>query len=94
LGPRRDTLNLIRTSFAGRDELIERVLRENRSFRELCEHYLQCLAALDHWRELQAPEAAVRLCEYAELRDELAREIETWLDAMEAGSPRTNRAPM
>lgn len=93
MSPRPSTLVAIQRSFAGRDQLVARALRENRSFRKLCEHYLQCLAALNHWRELQAPEAAVRQQEYAELREELAREIEAWLEAMEAGSPRTNRVP-
>ena len=94
MSPRRDTLAVLRTSFAGRDELIERAFRGNRSFRELCEHYVSCIAAIHHWQRAQAPGAVSRQQEYSELRDELGREIETWLEAMEAGSPRTNKEPM
>jgi len=83
MSPQRKTLTAIQQSFAGQDELVARAFRDSRSFRELCEHYLQCRAALNHWREQRAPEAALRLQEYAELRDELAREIEAMTEAAE-----------
>lgn len=78
-----DTLNLIRTSFAGREELIERAFRDSVPFRALCEDYRDCVAALHRWKQRSAAEAPPRWQEYAELQMELGLEIQTWLEAME-----------
>ena len=85
--PGTDTLTLIRASFPGRDLVIERAFRESRSFRDLCEDYRRCVAALDRWKKSQVTEAPFRRQEYTELLLELGREIQTWLESMETGSP-------
>ena len=86
MDPDIDTLNLIRTSFAGREELIERAFRDSFPFRALCEDYRDCVAALHRWKQRSAAEAPPRWQEYAELQMELGLEIQAWLEAMEAGS--------
>jgi hypothetical protein len=90
VSPRRDTLTAIQRSFAGREELIERAFRDNWAFRELCEHYRQCLATLRHWEHEGSPEAVLRHQEYTDLLEDLGREIEGWLDAMEAARLRSS----
>ena len=85
--PHKDTLNLIRTSFPGHDTVIERAFNDNRSFRDLCEDYRRCVVALHRWRQANAKAVAPRGEEYTELLVDLGREIQTWLEAMEVGSP-------
>ncbi len=82
------TLSLIRCSFPGRDGLIERSFRENRYFRDLCEDYRKCTAALHRWNKLQEKEAPPRWQEYSELLVELGREIQTWLESIDTEPPR------
>ncbi len=93
MGGRRDTLTMIRTSFAGRDGVIERAFRDNESFRGLCRDYAKCAAALDHWQRVQAPVAAHRRQEYGELLEELGREIEDRLNTMHARQPPASKRP-
>lgn len=88
MGLRQDIPALIRTSFPGRDPLIERVFHDNQTFRDLCQDYRRCAAALNRWSARADAEAVPRQQEYAELLAELGREIESWLDAMETDSPR------
>jgi len=82
MSPASDTLALIRSSFAGRDRLIEHAYRESRAFRELCEDYRRCAAALDRWKRLNGRGVPSRSQEYTELLAELTREIESCLDVM------------
>ena len=81
MSPDTDTLNLIQTTFPGQGQLIGQVFEENGTFRELCEDYRRCVAALDRWKESTGTEASQRHQEYTELLMELGKEIETWLDA-------------
>ncbi len=81
----RDTLSLIRTSFAGRERLIECAFGENPSFQTLCEDYRQCNEALQRFKQLEAFEAPSRQQEYADLLVDLGSEIQNWLEAMEVG---------
>lgn len=89
MNPDTDTLTLVRTTFTGRDELIERVFRESRSFWALCEDYRECYVAIDRWKQLNTAEAPLRRQEYAELLVELGWEIQTWLQAQEGGDGAT-----
>ena len=88
--PDTGLLALIQISFPGRGELIERAFRNSRSFRTLCKDYRDCVAALDRWKRRSAGEARLRRQEYTELQRELGLEIQSWLEAMEAGSPHTS----
>ena len=78
-----ETLSLIRTTFPGRDRLIESAFHESRSFRDLCAEYRRCPAALHRWKQETAPEVCQRRQEYTELLTELGREIETCLETID-----------
>jgi hypothetical protein len=78
------TLSLIQTSFPGRDQVIERAYREQRSFRELCDDYRKCVAARDRWQRLEGNQPFPRWQEYEKLLGELRSEIQTWLEAMKS----------
>ena len=73
-----DTLRLIQTSFPGREDLIGDAFRDQR-FRELCEDYRRCDAALDRWKQETGAGITVRINEYSELLTDLGEEIESWL---------------
>jgi len=81
-----ETLRLLREGFPGRDPIVERAYRDNRPFRELCDDYRRCRAALESWRQREDENTDERSREYTELLAELAAEIEVWLQAMETGS--------
>jgi len=83
--PDTDTLTLIRTSFPGRDELVERAMSDSERFQALCQDYRACVAAHHHWKQLDVDEASPCSQEYADLKVELAREIQVWLRAIETG---------
>ena len=86
-----DTLALIRTSFAGREKLIERVFGESASFRTLCEDYRQCNDALQRFEVRSSVESVPRSQEYADLLVELGSEIQNWLEAIEVGVSYSSR---
>ena len=77
-----ETLRLIQTLFPGREDLVEDAFRDPR-FRDLCEDYSRCDAALHRWKQLTTAESVPRRQEYTELLADLGREIETWLEAMD-----------
>ena len=81
---------MIRAMFPDQEQLVARAYRNNRSFRELCDDYSKCVAALEHWKKLETKTSAPRCEEYNELLKELRGEIQIWLQAMETGSYRTN----
>jgi hypothetical protein len=78
---KQDTLSLVTNALPGRDSLIERAYRENRSFRGLCRDYRECAEALERWRRSEIGASSSRVREYAELLAALAQEIESWLKA-------------
>lgn len=78
-----DTLKLIQGSFPGSDQLVEHAFHESRPFRDLCEDYRRCVAALHRWKKSTAAEGSHRRQEYTDLMMELGHEIETWLEAMD-----------
>jgi hypothetical protein len=81
MASRQGTPSLVMSAFPGRDALIERAYRESGSFRDLCADYRKCAAAVERWRRSGGVSCA-RAGEYTELLDELAAEIEAWLDAV------------
>ena len=88
-----DTLRLLHEAFPGRDRLVEQAYRDNRSFRELCNDYRRCAAALERWNRLEAKRSDPRREEYGELLEGLRGEIQTWLEAMDLGSYSTRDRP-
>ena len=78
---KQDTLSFVTSALPGRDSLIERAYRENRSFRGLCRDYRECAEALERWRRSEVSESSSRVREYSELLASLAQEIESWLEA-------------
>lgn len=92
MGSTNTTIALILRAFPDRREVIERAFREQPSFRELCEDYRRCVAALGRWRQLNGEAPSVRSREYAELLEELTREIEECLGAAAAGPSRAGGA--
>jgi hypothetical protein len=83
--PGRDTKLLIQGLHLGREELIERSLREYPVFRELCEDYRRCFVALENLRVVDATGHLERVREYEELLAELARELDSFLEGLEQG---------
>jgi hypothetical protein len=77
---------LIAADFPGRDALIDRTYRQRSSFRDLCGDYRRCAAALERWRRSDDAASPAREREYAELLQQLAGEISSWLEAVETGS--------
>ena len=53
----------------------KRLFRENESFQTMCEDYLKCVKALDHWNRSETDIAPLRRTEYTTLMQELEEEI-------------------
>jgi transposase-like protein len=92
MGPRPTTLEVILRGFPEQRDVIERTFRDQPSFRELCEDYHRCAAALGRWRRLHGEASSARSREYAELLEELTREIEECLGMATAGPSRPGGA--
>ena len=76
--------SVIKSAFPGRDELVDRGLREDATFRDLCRDYRQCAVALERWSLSSDAASASRIQEYAEILDDLSAEIRSWLDSLQA----------
>ena len=61
------------------EDSIELLAAKDNEFRELCEDYEDCVAALRHWEASGEPEAENRVKEYRELLAALQTEIELFL---------------
>ena len=53
----------------------KRLLKESESFQTMCEDYLKCAKALDHWNQSGMDIAPLRRTEYTALMQELEEEI-------------------
>ena len=53
----------------------KRLFRESESFQTMCEDYLKCFKALDHWNQSEEEIATIRCAEYSALLQELEAEI-------------------
>ena len=53
----------------------KRLLKESESFQTICEDYLKCVKALDHWNQSGVDIAPLRRAEYSALIQELEEEI-------------------
>jgi hypothetical protein len=83
---RRSARSLVKSAFPGRDATIDLGFRDQPTFRELCQDYRDCAAALENSRRLKGDHPSSRTEEYASLLVELAKEIELWLDSIENGA--------
>jgi len=61
--------------FPGHKSGIIRRFIDDGTFREVCEDYLTCLDALEHWQQSDRAESASRKKEYEMLLGELEEEI-------------------
>ena len=77
-----DAKSLIGKAYPGFGEIIEHGFREHPAFRDLCEDYCSCAAALEGWRKPGSTACEERVHEYEELLADLAREIEGWFASL------------
>ncbi len=61
--------------FPQRQDTAKKLLRENESFQTMCEDYIKCFKALDHWNQSEEEIATIRCAEYSALLQELEAEI-------------------
>ena len=54
---------------------VKRLFKESESFQTMCEDYLKCAKALDHWNQSGMDIAPLRRIEYTDLVQELEGEI-------------------
>jgi hypothetical protein len=87
----QEVVGEICSSFPGRDRLIESTYRAEWTFRELCQDFQECAAAVERWREMPSAESEGRFEEYSELLTELSKEIEAWLEGIESSSSLVNK---
>ena len=90
MAAKRDIAAQISFSFPGNERLIDGAYRDDPTFRELCDDYGRCAAALERWQRSDGDESSSRTQEYSELLTELADEVEAWLDAMLNDSSRVS----
>ena len=88
MAAKRDIAAQISSSFSGYERLIDLAYRDDPTFRELCNDYRRCAAALKRWQRSNGDESSPRSEEYSELLTELADEVVAWLDAMVDDSSR------
>ena len=90
MAAKRDIAAQISSSFPGNERLIDRAYRDDPTFRELCDDYGSCAAALERWQQSNGDKSSPRSEEYSELLAELAAEVEAWLDAAVDDSSRVS----
>ena len=54
---------------------VKRLFKESESFQTMCDDYLKCIKALDHWNRSEKDIATSRRNEYAAIIQELEEEI-------------------
>ena len=90
MAAKRDIAAQISSSFPGHERLIDRAYPDDPTFRELCDDYVSCAAALERWKQSNGDKSSPRSEEYSELLAELAAEVEAWLDAAVDDSSRVS----
>jgi hypothetical protein len=90
MAAKRDIAVQISSSFPGNERLIDRAYRDDPTFRELCDDYVGCAAALERWQRSNGDKSSPRSEEYSELLAELTDEVQAWLDAMVDDSSRVS----
>jgi hypothetical protein len=63
---------------------LQRLFLDSSSFQSLCDDYRDCLAALQYWRNSTLGEAPGLARAYAELLEELEREVRQFLEDQRA----------
>ena len=61
--------------FPKHKDYAKRLFKESESFQTMCEDYLKCVKALDHWNQSGMDIAPLRRTEYTDLMQELEEEI-------------------
>ncbi len=61
--------------FPQRQDTARRLFKESESFQTMCEDYLNCVKALDHWNQSMMDIAVERRAEYSAIIQELEVEI-------------------
>ncbi|MEX1311687.1 MAG: hypothetical protein AB1Z65_14775 [Candidatus Sulfomarinibacteraceae bacterium] len=90
MAAKRDIAARISSSFPGHGQIIDHGYRNDPTFRELCDDYVRCAAALNRWQRSQVETSSPRSEEYSELLAELAAEVEAWLEVMADDSSRVS----
>ena len=90
MAAKRDIAVQISSSFPGNERLIDGAYRDDPTFRDLCDDYLRCAAALERWKRSNGDKSSSRSQEYSELLAELTDEVEAWLDATVDDSSRVS----
>lgn len=73
-------------------DLIDRGLRDDPAFRELCEDFRRCACALEEIRRRGDASRTERALEYEQLLGELAGDVESWLETLSARRTRSGNA--
>jgi hypothetical protein len=71
----QQSLFILFDRFPERKETIKALLKNNESFRTLCEDYRRCTDTLQYWNESLDEDAPARMREYEALLRELEEEI-------------------
>jgi len=61
--------------FPKHKDYAKRLFKESENFQTMCEDYLKCVKALDHWNQSGMDIAPLRRTEYTDLMQELEEEI-------------------
>ena len=61
--------------FPDRKDTVKQLFKESETFHSMCEDYLRCTEALQHWNQSASDEAPARREEYAALLRDLEAEI-------------------
>lgn len=72
-------------AYPGYADAIERGLREDPAFRDLCDDFRRCAVALKDLRGQKGEYQVARVAEYEQLLSELAGDVESWLTAVSGG---------
>ena len=80
----QSTLFYVVKRFPGHKDTILKFFRENQDFQAICDDYRQCAQALNRWSQSASEKASARRGEYADLLEELDREIIQYLNERKA----------
>lgn len=72
-------LTVVIKYFPDQRKTVERLFQQHETFRLLCEDFGDSLRAMEYWRGSEAAKAVSIYQEYAEIIDDLSREIAQWL---------------
>lgn len=77
-----NTTLFMQQAYPGYAGIVERGIRKDPAFRDLCEDFERCALALEAARQRNDDDREARINEYEQLLGELAQDVEAWLGAM------------